>query len=485
VIRALLPRLSAILFVLIFLSVLSLGPKMLNIDGDLPRHLLMGKYILQNRSVPSVEVFIHPYLNQPYTVHEWLTAVLFYLIYANWGLAGLVVFSALLLATTFTLLYRHVSQNLNLRLPVLLLIVWGAGASSVNWAVRPHLVSMFLLGVWLIWADDLRRGKRVPLWLFPIVMLIWSNLHGEFIAGILVLLAYSVGWMLDYVFDRSNTDTVTGKNLWIALLTSSVASLINPGGIGPWVSIVGFVNNQYLMSRMIESNSPNFQNPDLRVLFALLTFSIFMLAVKRTRLSSGQGLLLAGFSAMSLIAIRNIHLYGIVAPFVLAETLDTARSYSFINRFESTLQDMEDQPKSFPWILASVIILTLTIIPSNRMQSLYQFQEPAFPVRAVIWLKNHPPQGNMFNELNWGGYLELYLWPEQRSFIDSVADVTGDVTRKYEAVITLQDGWQEILEQYDVTWAIIPPDWPLAKELIRQGWTTAYQDQTAVILVKK
>jgi len=62
--------------------------------------------------------------------------------------------------------------------------------------------------------------------------------------------------------------------------------------------------------------------------------------------------------------------------------------------------------------------------------------------------------------------------------------VTGEVTRKYEAIVTLRDGWQDIFNQYDITWAIIPPQWPLAKALIAQGWETAYQDQTAIILHK-
>jgi hypothetical protein len=51
--------------------------------------------------------------------------------------------------------------------------------------------------------------------------------------------------------------------------------------------------------------------------------------------------------------------------------------------------------------------------------------------------------------------------------------------------MTLHMGWQETFDQYNITWVIIPVEWPLAKELAAQGWETAYQDQTAIILVKK
>lgn len=480
----LLPRTRDIFFIGIFLAVLVLGNQMLNLDGDLPRHLLLGKYIVQSRQIPTAEIFIYPYLNQPYVSHEWLTDVLFYLVYASWGWAGLVVLSALLLATTFTLLYHRLANRLNLRLPVLLLIAWGLVATSLNWAVRPHLVSMCLLALWLLWIDDVQRGNKFPVWLFPVSMIFWSNLHGEFIAGILLLLAYAVGWVLEYLLNRPNTNLVIGKNIWIAFLSSIIASLINPSGVGPWLSIFGFVNNQYLMSRMVEARPPNFQTSETQVLLALFAFSIFLLSVKREKLSAGQGLALAGFSTMSLIATRNIHLYGVVAPFLLAETLIGVKSFPLIRRLESSLQHVENKVQGMVWSAIFVIVLSFMVISNQRANTSYELKEPAFPIRAVEWLEHNPLQGNMFNDLNWGGYLGWRLWPDQLAFVDSMADTTGSLTLKYEQVITLHIGWQEIFNQYNITWAIIPVEWPLAKELAAQGWETAYQDQTAIILVK-
>src|SRR3972149_143812 len=92
----LLPRIQDIFFISIFIAVLLLGQRMLNLDGDLPRHLLTGKYILENRTVPTTELFIHPYLNQPNVSHssEWLSDVIFYITYLNIGFAGVVGLSA-------------------------------------------------------------------------------------------------------------------------------------------------------------------------------------------------------------------------------------------------------------------------------------------------------------------------------------------------------------------------------------------------------
>ncbi len=481
----LLPRIQDIFFISLFFAVLVLGNRMLNLDGDLPRHLLMGKYILQTGEVPTTEQFIHPYLNRHYVTHEWLADVIFYGIYKLTGLKGIILFSAFTLASAFYLIYQSVTARFQSRLAAFFLVAWGALATSLNWATRPHLISMLFLAIWLIWADKLRHGEKISVWIFPVFMLLWSNMHGVFIAGILVLFAYTVGWVIDTLLDNANVNKAVGKNLWLALILSAFASLLNPGGSGSWQSILGFVNNQYLMSRMLESNPPNFQMPEMRVLLGLIAISIFLLAIKKERISSGQGLLMAGFTAMSLIAFRNIHLYGVVAPFVLAETLSTFNNIPVLYRLEASLHRIESQVKGSFWMIASTIIFSILILTSTTADKLYRFSPAKFPVGAVEWLKENPQEGKMFNYLNWGGYINFNLWPEQLAFVDSVADVTGEVTMEYETVIRLLPGWQDIFQYYDIQWVIIPSDAELANTLINEyQWKVLYEDETAVILRK-
>ena len=300
-ILAWLPQLRDILFFAIFVAVLALGPRMLNLDGDLPRHLLTGRFILETKSIPTTEPFAYPYEGRPYVSHEWLTDVLFYLIFDTFGLAGLVVLAAALLAFAFTLLYSYTSVRFDARLPVLLIIMFGAAVTSLNWAVRPHIVSMFFLAVWLIWSDKLAHGEKIPLWIFFAAMVLWSNLHGEFIAGMLVLLAYSVGWTMEFLFNRVETDLRTGARLWTVFLGSAAASLLNPATYHPYVTILGFVNNPYLMSRMSESNPPDFSQREFLVLLGFLAISVLLLALNQKRLNAGQAFLLTGFTAMSLM----------------------------------------------------------------------------------------------------------------------------------------------------------------------------------------
>jgi hypothetical protein len=93
----------------------------------------------------------------------------------------------------------------------------------------------------------------------------------------------------------------------------------------------------------------------------------------------------------------------------------------------------------------------------------------------------------MFNYFTWGGYLEYRLWPVERVFIDSKSDFYGeDFVRQYMRVILLEEGWEKVLDQYDVSWAILPTDERAAKAIKEElGWEVVYKDNTAVILIRQ
>ena len=483
VIGMFLPRINAVLFILLFLSVLSLGPKMLNIDGDLPRHLLMGKFVLETGSPPAQEIFSYVYENRPYTPQEWLAGVIYYSAYALLGLNGVVLLAGVLIASAFTLIYTNaVSDGAN-RAITFFLVILGAMISSIHWVARPHLFTMMFLGIWLILIDRLYRGRRVKIWIFPVLMVLWTNIHGEFISGFLVLLAYLAGWFWHYLFTRAGTSWEIGKNLGLVTLTSLAACNISPAGFRTWEIVFGYVNNRYLLSRIVETRPPDFTQAEYWPLLFLLGISIYSLLKKKDQFSPAHFFLVAGFGLMSLLSARNAHLVGVVLPFVISIASKGIMGVGTLGTIEATIRKMEGQVKGYTLPILLTILLSVIFL-AGPAAGFNRFDPGVFPVDAVGWLETHPQTGRMFNAFDWGGYILLHLWPEQKTFIESHTDVTGEATQKYETIITLQVGWRELFETYDITWAIIPPTWELATELTTQGWRTVYQDQTAVILTK-
>jgi hypothetical protein len=469
---------------ILFISVLTLGPRMLNIDGDLPRHLLMGKFVLETGAPPNEEIFSYVYENRPYTPQEWLSGLVSYVAYLLLGLNGVVLLAGILIAASFSILYAELIAQGRPKTVTFLLLLLGALVTSIHWITRPHLFTMLFLAIWLILVDRLARGAYVKLWVFPALVVLWANMHGEFIAALLVLAAYIAGWTWKFLFDRSNANLEVGKKLIPIFFLCFIASMIGPAGFRTWDIVFGYVTNQYLLSRIAETRPPNFIQPEYWPLLLMLGISLLFLITRKVTFASAHFFLLVGFGIMSLLSARNAHLSGIIFPFVLSSAYVRGTGLQLFKRMETAIQRMDAQVSG---VLLPIILTVLisSVIIAGPLVGFNRFEPSVFPVEAVAWLENHPQSGRMFNAFDWGGYILLHLWPEQKTFIESHTDVTGEATQKYETIITLSDGWQDLFEQYNITWAIIAPDWALTKELKMQGWKTVYQDQTSIILVRK
>jgi hypothetical protein len=90
----------------------------------------------------------------------------------------------------------------------------------------------------------------------------------------------------------------------------------------------------------------------------------------------------------------------------------------------------------------------------------------------------------MLNDFNWGGYLLYRLYPQSLVFLDSQTDFYGEpFIREYDSLIGAQKGWQNILNKYNIHWAILSTHSPIGLHLQKElHWTILYQDSTAIIL---
>src|SRR4030095_14716551 len=95
--RFFLPRIEYILFIGIFWGIIANGLRILNFDGDLPRHILTGNLILQTHHVATTDIFSFRTIGYPSFPHEWLSQVILAALYDWLGLDGIVLFTALVI----------------------------------------------------------------------------------------------------------------------------------------------------------------------------------------------------------------------------------------------------------------------------------------------------------------------------------------------------------------------------------------------------
>jgi hypothetical protein len=275
---------------------------------------------------------------------------------------------------------------------------------------------------------------------------------------------------------------------------SIMATFFSPSGPKIWEAIASLGSNAYITSKIPEYQSPNFHLPETWPFIIILFLTMIGLARRTESLSWKQILLVSSFTGMALYTGRMIPLFAIVvAPITAKVVADWLREDYGQSRFftiEKNIYEINSISNGLVWIFAIVIFAAVLLRSGRTLDPQGQgnvFDKRFFPVEAVSWLETHSQKGHMFNEFDWGGYLLLKLWPNQQIFMDGHTHIYGEaLTREYEQVITQGNGWEEILNNYDVKWIILRANTSLAKALSSSpGWTTAYKDKTAIIFVRK
>jgi hypothetical protein len=477
------PKIQDILFITLLVAVILYGPRTFNLDGDLGRHITIGDHILDSITIPRQDIFSHTMMGEPLTPHEWIAQTVFALSHRGLGLSGTVLITGLIIAASFLLVFRESARRSSSILISLAVTILAAATASLHWLSRPHVFTFLFLAIWVSLHERIRCGKRTPIWIFGLVMLLWANTHGAFISGFVIWGAYLGGELVESW--QTKHWPVERLRAWALIgVLSFAVTLINPAGIHLWETSFGFVGNRYLVSHTQEYLPPYFHDSGTWPFLIMLTLTIFILALKKGRLPFTHALLLSGWSAMALYSARNIPLFAIVvSPILSAMTAEVLSNVKGWQKIETNILQTDQKLKGGLWIGVSILSL-IVFLSMPAMQAYNTHDTSAFPVAAVDWLEENPPEGNVFNHFPWGGYLLYRQWPDLLVFIDGQTDFYGEaLTREYEQVITLDENWEQILEKYQVNWMLIPEGSILGDAVLKHtGWQILYQDDTAIIV---
>jgi len=481
----LLPSPEVLVFCLVFLAALTFMPSMMNGDGDLGRHITIGEYILESGSIPTGDLFSHTMEGQPLVPHEWLSQTLFALSHRMAGMNGVAWLTALVLAAAYAVLTAGLRK---IGVSAFISLAAGLTAALVGWLhtlTRPHIFTLLFFAVFLVFLEQYRQNRRWRLLLLlPLIMIIWANMHGAFITGIVLAALYALGAALE----KKPRDVLIFLGL---LLSLWLVSWLNPIGRPLAAHSFSYLQERFLVNMTVEYRSPDFHSlstwPFLLILLASLAFGWR----SRKRMAWTSLVLLASWTALALYSARNIPLYGLVAMVILAWEASqwVSDGWPAMSRFLSRTDSASR--RSWGWMWAGLMVLLLVGLQAMdfkldawRMGN--GFDPQVLPVEAVDVLEESLPEGQVFNEFTWGGYLLYRLWPEKQVFIDGQTDFYGEeLTREYLTVVNATPGWEEILDRFDVEWVIVRPQRPISRWLeSRAGWERIFEDSTAVVWVR-
>ena len=494
--RRLLPAPADILFMLMLAALpLARGWQAINTDGDLGRHLRVGREILEH-GLFFTDRFSWTMQGQPFVPYEWLSEILFALAHRWAGFWGVLVLCGLLVGATAWLLmvwFRRMGVD-----PLLAFLATAAAsvAGSFHWLARPHLWS--LLGTVGVLFVALRaegpprseqnvtlsaegpKGASQSAWhLFIGVALLfaaWANLHGGFLFGLVLLAFLAMGEALDWWIGGKN-GAPAGAFQTIALLGAAVVgSCINPVGPRLLGHVIGYLDNTWLVALTMEYRSPNFHLWWGKVFLALLSACIAAAAHSRRGVPFRVLVPFLVTTAFALHSARNIPLWALSGFPLLVWHLDggwRSLQCGLLHRLRSSFGLAARSERFGPW---SVVAAIAAVGWARAAPPHPGFDPNVFPVEAVATARAEGVQGRLFNELAWGGYI-LYAWPEQQVFIDGQTDFYGEaLSREYLSIRNAAPGWEERMEKWGVTLVLVPVEAPLAQSAGLSAWQTTGRD---------
>lgn len=472
-----------------FLAVFAMAARV-SVDTDTWWHLRTGQWIVENRSIPQTDPFSYTRAGETWQYPGWLVQVPLYGWYHIGGPGALNLWTAGMVTLAFVFVWFTLSGGPFLRS---FAIILGATVAAVYWAARPYMATFLLAAIFLWILEDFRWRKVDRLWWLPVLMVVWVNSHAGFLAGILlwgVYLTYAlVQWLSSRLWQKGREPDHRQSLIRLLLVGALMIAvvLINPFGPAMYLYAFKTVGIGALKDYIQEWQSPDFHALNVQPFAWLVLLTLGVVGASRKRLALTDFLLFTGFAYMGLLAGRNVALFALVAPVVLtrhAAPLLAALGRKFGYR-QLAMNGRGARKKGYlNWGLLVLIVLAVAIKSISVLPRLVN--EAAFrqglPVGAVEYLQQAKPPGRLFNSYNWGGYL-LWALPEYPVFIDGRTDLYMDeVIDQWLQVARAEDGWQQVLEDYDVRLVLIEQDSMLDRVLeYESGWTPIYADNQAVI----
>ena len=441
---------------------------------DLAYQLRAGNEILSTGTVPTVDTWTFTAAGLPWIDQQWGAQIIFALVDRLGGWTGLAILRATLTGAVFAcVVLIGFRRGLDARSAALLAIAAFLLAAPAM-ALRPQLLGMACFALVLALVTD-RRAHPGRVWLVPLIVAVWANLHGSFFLGPVVL---GLAWLEDL------HDRVAGphRSLLIAAV-SAAAACLTPFGPAVWLYAVALSVNPEVTSRISE-----WQPTSLRDVPGLLFFAsaigVVALLARRGRPTPWPTLAwLAVFFVIGVYAQRGLAWWPLGAATAIAGTLVTA----------STGRPLVDTPliRRLNLVVAGGLVLAaVALLPAWRLLDpgtgtpVAVLADAPSGITAALRASS-APGSRVFNPQVWGSWF-LYALPDRWVAIDSrIEFFPVQVWNDYERVLAGSDGWLGILQGWDVNVVVVEGDdrSGLGARLVRAGWREVYRDTDGRILV--
>ena len=454
-------------------------------DPDTHWHIAVGNWMIAHGAAPVADPFSFTFRGEPWIAKEWLSQLLMAGAFKLGGWGGVSALAAGALAVSFGLLMRLVLRDLR-PMPAALFTIAAIVMTAPHFVARPHVLAFPFMLLWVAGLVRAVEERRAPQPWLLLAMLLWANLQGGFILGLLLAGAFALEAVIGA---RDGAERRTLLAGWAKFGAASVVvACLTPYGPESLLETLRIFGLGDALSSISEWRSPDFQKQPVQELILLI--ALYAALSRGLKLPLLRLLIVLGLLHLYLRNAHNAELLALLAPLAIAPLL--ARQWPSLRPDPeagkgSSLADQAAalvQPAGAAAMTLAVVCCVFFVAFVVRHAAIAP-PPLTMPSAAMAYAKQAGLTGRVFNHYNFGGYLIHAGVP---TFIDGRGELYGgDFIRRYSETVSLRSGepLDEVLDRYRIDWTLLPPDLPANKLLARlPGWRQAYADEAAVIFVR-
>ena len=420
-------------------------------DADLWGKLAIGAHVWHFGTVPDHDTLAFTPVLPHYIEHEWGAGTIFFGVLKYFGPAGL-MWLKVILAFGAILAALSVGRKGDCAWETLLVLAIPAAACVLLGyvpVIRSHAFTYCFFAVTLLALEEVRSGKKWPLLVLPPLFLLWSNVHGGFVAGFGAIGVYSVFALSSH------------RHFRLFLLVAAgcgAATLINIYGLKFWAYLLpALLNKRPHIAEWapLPVFSSDVFNP-FRILFAIVLV-VLLAGWRRVERKHWPGLVLLGITAaLAWRSRRHAPFFGVAAlafagPYCQALFLKTATwaPVSFKNYFKPAMA-----------ITILYGLLAFWVAMNSLPQASLDVLAPVGhdPVREVDILSRAQAKGNLATPFGWGGYCSWRLMPDIKISMDgryetTFPESTFELNNRFYGKVGAD--WDQLIRDYSVDYVIL------------------------------
>jgi len=447
--------------------------------SDLWWHIAAGREILQNGSLWLSDSWSYSAAGASWVNHEWLADLIYYGWVTTLDLESLVYWKWLVVILTYSILQLSLTRDGVQPGAAFICVAIAMAIAAPFIDIRPHLYTLLGFST-LIY---LLLNRDTATWKLALLFVVWVNLHGGFIFGLMALGIF--------VFPRRDLSVKALVKPARIMLVCTLACLINPDGINSFLLPLTYALDFSSPYRNLGEWLSPFQRGGIQAplfFWALGAAPVIALAyalpvVRRQTGVPWQGLALCTLTVlMSLTSRRFIPLFAISFAVMSAPLLGLLFHKAKADKVNLALALVALGYASF-----RMLPYPLSAGPAYH----YLTAEYTYPIDTLSYVEVNGIQGKVFAYYNWGGYVHWRTDGKLKVFIDGRANTVYDdkTYNQYVAVMGGRRGWQASVESTGAEYFL----WPYYRGkgleklqvMLRSGrWKAIYQDSVSYLLAR-